>query len=107
MRAIALQAMASGLLAANALQNAPRLTESIGITRRARELIPAREGAAIEKDFTLRILAEQITRNLQHHTHTEFVLLGGVLDVWKIEERGANMIFVDHGAAEFRSQCPA
>src|SRR4029079_484838 len=99
--------LARVLLAANALQNSPRLTECAGIPCGASELVSARERSPIEKHFSRGILAKQIAGHFEHHAGAEFVLLSRVLDIRGIEEGSADAVFVDDRPAEFGRQSAA
>src|SRR5579864_7601164 len=76
MVAIVSQPLPCSVLAANALENPPWLADSLSISRRSVQLISARKRSAIEKNSSWRIFAKNVSRDLEHHSHAELILLG-------------------------------
>src|SRR6266568_9128717 len=94
-------------LAADALQDPPRLTGGLRISGRSLELIRARECPSIQKYSPRRLFSEEIACNFQHDCHAEIILLGGIFNISDREERGPNLVLIENSAAELRDQRPA
>src|SRR6266851_995226 len=107
MRRIVGQPLPSRLLTANTLQDSPRLTERFRKPGRPVQLVGPRKSPSVEKDAARRILAEKVARNFQHDAHAKVVLLGGIVNISRREQRSADLVFIEYCAAEFGGERPA
>src|SRR5260370_20855556 len=106
MRRIVGQSLPSGLFAANTLQDSPRLTERFRKPGRPVQLVGPRKSPSVEKDASRRSLAEKVARNFQHDAHAKVVLLGGIVNIIRREQRSADLVFIEYRAAELGGEPP-
>jgi len=105
MSVVIVQATAGAFFAADAFDNSLGLPEGLSVSCSTFQLITTRKCAAIQKDNARGIFAEEISGNFEHDGHAEVVLLGGVFNIRRRKERGADLIFIDYGAAELCRKC--
>src|SRR6266404_1513743 len=92
------------LFATNTLDNSPRLGDRLRKSSCPIQLIALRESPAIEENQSRRIFSENISRNFQHDSHAEIILLSRIFNVGVREEHGPNLVLVENCAAQFHRQ---
>ena len=75
---------------AYALENTPALTQISGGIHNVVDLVPPREGAAVQQNMESNMFGEQICGGLQHDFLAEIVLHQRIFDVRRLEKGRAN-----------------
>src|SRR5260370_24455131 len=84
-----------GFIGTDALDDRPGLNAFASELKNAVDLVAAGEGASVENDFASRSLLQQETSSVEHDLHHEVILLDRVFDIFRREQRSADLVFTE------------
>src|SRR5215469_8080860 len=94
------------VLRTHTLHDPTVLPQSPGMFHDTLNLVPARKWTAIKKHIPCPVLSHDVSLRLQHDTHAEVILLGGILNIGGREQCPPDLIFVENNSRGLFRQGP-